>query len=110
MTRRKHEGGNVTLHPVVAPNHFDGLEVSPRPYCSAAFKAAVERAATMSGGKIPVTVLDCQQPLEFQVLAAHEQETIIRQAIEENFIGFVNAFRLRKLASKSFCAAGYRPC
>ena len=56
MTRRKREGGNVTLHPVVAPNHFDGLEVSPRPYCSAAFKATVERVATKSSGKIIVTV------------------------------------------------------
>ena len=46
MTRRKHEGANVTFDPAVAPNHFDSLRVSPRPYCSAAFKAAVECAAT----------------------------------------------------------------
>jgi len=56
MTRRKREGANVTFDPAVASNHFDGLEVSPRPYCSAAFKAAVERAATKSGGKITITV------------------------------------------------------
>ncbi len=57
MTRRKREGANVTFDPAVAPNHFDDLRVSPRPYCSAAFKAAVKRVATTSGGKITVTCL-----------------------------------------------------
>ena len=58
MTRRKREGANVTFDPAVAPNHFDDLRVSPRPYCSPAFKAGVKRATTKSGGKITVTCLN----------------------------------------------------
>ena len=56
MTRRKREVANVTFDPAVASKVVDDLGWSPRPCCSAAFKAAVERAATTSGGKITVTV------------------------------------------------------
>lgn len=63
MTRRKREGANVTFDPAVASNHFDGLEVSPRPYCSAAFKAAVERAQQSQAEKEPSLFRIYQQPL-----------------------------------------------